>query len=105
MSNIANIIIENAMSNRSLLNWDGETSHDDMIENIRSHVSNHTGWKYLSINFESDTLKIYAKNRPEDTPEFLLSYNVKTGREIYGRIRTVGFSLKNIDELKTLLSF
>lgn len=105
MSTIAYAVITASKNNHSILNWDGCDCFDDLIENIRSYVSSHTGWKYLSVNFENNILSIYGKSRLEDSPEYLLSYNVKTGKEIYGRLRQVGFYSIHIEELKKLLSF
>lgn len=116
---IAQTIIANAKANHSILCWDGINSKEDLIENIRHYVSNFTGHKLLSVTFENGVLEIWAKTKYQpshtrdsmlpppdavDDQEHLLSYNVNTCREIYGRMRHCGFYGAHYEELKALLT-
>ncbi len=99
--NIAQTIIANAKSNISLLNWDGETSKADMLENIRRHIKRFNGWDRIYAEFEDGVLKIAAMNSKGDV-EHLLRYNPVTGRELYGRLRHVSITYALLKELEVL---
>jgi hypothetical protein len=116
---LAQSIISTAVNNRSLLCWDGSNGKEDLLANIHSYVSRFTGYKLMRVTFEGGVLKIEAlKQRwphqvydsmlpppePVDDIEHLLSYDVVTGREVYGRCRHVGFYGQHYDELKALVT-
>jgi hypothetical protein len=118
-ASIAQTIIAAAKNNHSILNWDGQTSKADLLENIRHYVSRFTGYKKLAVTFENGKLEIHAETTytphqewdsmlppPEPMADYthLLSYNVATGREIYGRLRGVGFYYPHLAELEVLLT-
>lgn len=100
---LAQTIVSNARDQHTLLNWDGNNTKADLLENIRHYVSNFSGHKLLSVEFENNVLEIAAK-KEDDSVETLLTYNVQTGREIYGRLRHVGFYFPHLEELKVLMT-
>ena len=87
-----------------VLTWDEQNTFEDVVENIKTHVSKYTGWLYISVELENGILRIYAKNQPDSQARFLLSYDVKNEREIYGNLWHVGFYQSRITELKKLLT-
>ena len=97
MSEVAKIILAQR-SNLSLLNWDGETSVDDLLENIKLRVRKATGWDKLNVSMGGGVLTIRAIDR--GVVETLLVYNNQTGREVYGRLKQCGITASNIEELK-----
>ena len=99
-SAIANAILINAKNQDSLLNWDGETTNQDLIENIKSYVLVFTGWCMAEVTFSNNQLEIWGSDG-EDV-KLLLVYNVKTYKEIYGRLSHVGFYRTHLEELKSL---
>lgn len=99
-SAIANAILINANNQDSLLNWDGETSNQDLIENIKSYVLVFTGWCMVEVSFSNDQLEIWGSDG--EVVKLLLVYNVKTYKEIYGRLSHVGFYRAHLEELKSL---
>lgn len=115
--NIVQAIIANAKNNHSILPWDGSAEKDDILEIIRHYVSRFTGYKKLAVSLENGKLEIYAETvytphqewdsmLPAPTPQrdvtHLLSYDVVTGRELYGRLHHVGFYYPHLAELETL---
>lgn len=117
-SNITQVIIGAAKANKSLLNWDGETSKTDMLENIRSHIHSFCGWKSIRVDFTDGILTIEVEKERHDTVtdlvldvptaykcvdrETLLKYHIKHGREIIGRLRHCGITYERLMELSTL---
>lgn len=98
-------IVESALSNTSLLNWDGVTSKEDLLENIRSYVCKHAGWKSLSVELRGSVLEI-ATNDPEPAPfgGLLLVYDLATYRQVYGRPAQIGLGLEQLEELRQWLA-
>ncbi len=97
---LANAVIANAKASVTLLNWDHAvypTPVEDLVENIRTHIAQYTGWKYTSVVFEGSVLKI------ETETETLLAYNLKSGHEIYGHICYCGFTLKDIADMRRVI--
>jgi len=110
-------ILAAAKNNHSILNWDGQSCKDDILENIRHYVSRFTGYKKLAVTFENGKLEIHAETTytphqvwdsmlpaPEPLVDYvhLLSYNVVSGRETYGRLHHVGFYYPHLAELEVL---
>lgn len=91
MNTIAKNIINEVKNTKTLLNWDGEFSVEDMIENIKSRVHTFAGWDLLSVVMDGNLLRIDAKAR-DGREEQLLVYNVANGREVYGRLTQLGLS-------------
>lgn len=100
--NIAQTFISTANNNHSILCWDGSNSKDDILENIRCYVSKFTGYKLLYVECDNNILKIAGKTE-NGRIEQLLYYDVKTEKEIYGRLSHVGFYYPHLKELKTLI--
>lgn len=97
---LASFIHTKALQERSLLNWDHDvypTTEDDMVENIKSHVCTTCGWKQLSVTIENGVLRIAEPGSQ------LLTYDVKNGREIYGRLRHMGFTTAHLLEMKKVV--
>lgn len=137
MLNIANItttpgvqmaqqIIAAAKADHSLLNWDGDTPKQDLLDNIGHYVCNWGGWHSYCVTFEDGMLRIEVRSKTDKRmepissdgyngvilmeekdytrQEHLLTYDVRSGREIYGRLRNVGLYYPHIAELRQLLT-
>lgn len=96
MSQIANYILS-SVDTTTLLNWDAETSLTDLKENVKYHVFKYTGYDRVSVDLEDNILVIQALTQLG--VQTLLRYNVSNGREIYGRVRSCGFTHQNMLEL------
>lgn len=104
VATITSSILEmTSLKNTSFLNWDGVTSQEDFFENIKEYVSRVTGWKLLNVEIEGTVLTI-RRNHEIHGIDTLLSYNIKSGHEIYGRLRHVGFTWERVKELDQWLN-
>lgn len=105
MESITNAILkQTSIENYSFLNWDGETSQEDLVKNIMNYVSRITGWPLLSVEInEEGILQIEAKKDENSKIEMLLTYSIPLKREIYGRLRHVGFTTRLIGELESIV--
>lgn len=106
MQTIVNAILApTKIENYTFHNWDGHTSIEDLVENIRLYVSRITGWKLLLVEIGDDgVLTIEAKRDEASSVETLLKYSIPSKREIYGRVRHVGFTVKLLEELQDIYS-
>lgn len=97
MNVICNAILQKTkLENVSFLNWDHEvipTQKTDVLFHISNYVKRVTGWDTV-VTLDDNVLNIRA---PEET---LLTYDIKTGREIYGRLRHVGITFNRLKELE-----
>ena len=101
MSEIANHILT-TMDTITLLNWDGVTPIADLKENIKVLVKKATGWDKTHVDFDGSILSIEALDRGDITT--ILKYDAITGREIYGRVRNCGFTARNLQEIREVLT-
>lgn len=81
----------------TLLGWDGSTEKELVLDNLKNYIHRYCGWELLCVTVENGILEIKEPN------SLLLSYNIKTGQEIYGRVRHMGLTGQMISELKYLI--
>ena len=98
MSEIANFVLSK-MDTTTLLNWDGETSIDDLKENIKSHIKRFSGWT-TSVDIYAGQLFVKAKGRGGVIT--ILRYDTTTNREVYGRVKHCGFTERNLQEIRSV---
>jgi hypothetical protein len=122
MSALAKAIIAAVKNNHSILNWDGETSKQDLLDNIGNYVCEFGGWDAYHVTFKDDVLAIHVRSAIDKRvvpvnydgviileekdftqQEHILSYNVRYGREIYGRLSHAGLYYPHLAELNQLL--
>lgn len=95
MTTIANAILQNAKKLPvSLLNWDGTGGKDDVLFNLKDYVHRYTGHNLLRVRMEGDVLDVAEPNSQ------LLKLDVRTGKEIYGRVRHLGITFEMMEELR-----
>ena len=96
---MANCIVSKTdIENYSFLNWDGNTTPHDFLENLQLYVNRITGYSKLKTVVLDNILTIQALDKDEHL-NTLLIYDIPNSNEIYGRLRHMGITIKLLAEI------
>lgn len=69
----------------------------EILKEVSSRIANFTGWQNVEVVLNDDVLHVECEQ------QLLVRYNLRTGQEIYGRVRHVGFRKDDLIDLKLRL--
>lgn len=88
--------------NNSLLGWDGRATQKEVCDEIAYRVRSFSGWPMVSVFIEGACLNV-AVMGVDGFIQQLVNYDASTDRATYGRLESLGLSLRNIEELRGFL--
>lgn len=76
---------------------EGLAMSKEILKEVSLRITDFTGWQKVDVVLNDDVLHVECEQ------QLLLRYNLRTGQEIYGRVRHVGFRAEDLVDLKLRL--